>query len=136
MKMQGSVRGGIYPVDQRPYVKTEKGPRRVVRSDGNVYSSPLAAARDIGCSSHEVRRAIRGGYHVRGFRFRWEDEDFVPLPKKAARTPVTCVESGAEYPSLTKAALAEGVSASTMTRASLDGTDVNGRHYRRKSDGR
>lgn len=52
--------------------------RPVIRSDGKRFESAAAASRALGVSSCMVAKAIRGsnGAHtVKGFTFRWEDED-------------------------------------------------------------
>lgn len=56
----------------------KKRRRAVIRSDGQRFESAAAASRALGVSSCMVAKAIRGsnGAHtVKGFTFRWEDED-------------------------------------------------------------
>lgn len=38
---------------------------------GKKYSSITNAAKDIGCSTSEISRAIKRGYNCRGFRFKY-----------------------------------------------------------------
>ena len=55
-----------------------KRKRAVIRSDGQRFESAAAASRALGVSSCMVAKAIRGSnnaHTVKGFTFRWEDED-------------------------------------------------------------
>lgn len=56
----------------------QKRRRAVIRSDGQRFESAAAASRALGVSSCMVAKTIRGSNNartVKGFSFRWEDDD-------------------------------------------------------------
>lgn len=103
---------------------------RVIRDDGNSYTSLHEAAANNGVSPSAILQALKRGNRSAGYRWRYAEDDFIEKTPNKRNVRVRCIETDQTFNSLEEVCQAHKVPKSSLSRHLSTGHgQVSGRTY-------